>query len=279
MAELSTVTQYLPEWLALRADADAAARAAGLLDPLRTYLAEDDRRHRKLVIRDLGCGTGAMGRWLSERLPRPQRWILTDRDPGLLARAATGLPSPATAVTELRDITTLTAADLAGTSLVTGSALLDLLTAGEVAALAAACVEAGCPALFVLSVVGRVELDPPHPLDAELTTAFNDHQRRTIAGRRLLGPDAVDAATEAFGQQGVMVYRRPSPWRLGRQQAALIVQWLRGWVAVAGEQRPDLAPGADAYLRRRLAECTAGELRATIHHEDLLALPARSVRG
>ena len=279
MAEPSTLTQYPAEWLAVRADADAAARAVGLLDPLRSYLANDERRRRKLVIRDLGCGTGAMGRWLTGRLPWPPHWILTDRDPGLLARAVTSLPSPATAVTELRDITTLTAADLAGTSLVTGSALLDLLTAGEVAGLAAACVEAGCPALLVLSVVGRVELDPADPLDAELAAAFNAHQRRTSNGRRLLGPDAVDVASEAFGQQGAVVYRQPSPWRLGQQQVTLIGQWLRGWVAVAREQRPDLARSADAYLRRRLAECAAGELRATIHHEDLLALPARPVDG
>jgi hypothetical protein len=227
----------------------------------------------------LGCGTGAMGRWLTERLPWPPHWILTDRDPGLLARAATSLPSPATAVTELRDITTLTAADLAGTSLVTGSALLDLLTAEEVAGLATACVEARCPALLMLSVVGRVEVDPADPLDAELAAAFNAHQRRTSGGRRLLGPDAVDVASEAFGQQGAVVYRQPSPWRLGQQQATLIGQWLRGWVAAAREQRPDLARSADAYLRRRLAECAAGELRATIHHEDLLAFPARSVDG
>jgi len=264
-------TQFAPDWLALREGADSAARAADLLEPLRAQLRG---RHRKLVIRDLGSGTGSMGRWLAARLPGPQHWVLTDRDPELLARAAGGLPSPATAVTELRDITLLTAEDLSGTSLVTGSALLDLLTEGEVAGLADACVDAGCPAYLALSVVGRVELNPAHPLDGELAAAFNEHQRRTIGGRRLLGPDAAAATAAAFTRRGATVHRRPSPWRLGPSQAPLTEQWLRGWVAAAREQRPELAPAADDYLRRRLATCATGDLRATVHHEDLVAIPA-----
>ncbi|MGH3759244.1 SAM-dependent methyltransferase [Actinophytocola sp.] len=264
-----TTTQFAAEWLALREDADAAARAAELLEPLRAHLAGDE-----LVIRDLGCGTGSMSRWLAGRLPGPQHWILTDRDPALLARAASSLPSPATAVIDERDLTLLAAADLAGTSLVTGSALLDLLTVEEVMGLAVACVGAGCPALLALSVVGRVSLDPVDPLDAAVEAAFNAHQRRTVDGRRLLGPDSADAATRAFEGLGAVVHRRPSPWRLGPRDPALTAQWLQGWVSAACEQDPDLARDAVPYLRHRLDECTSGRLRATIAHEDLLALPA-----
>lgn len=257
-------TQFAPEWLALREGADAAARAEELLEPLRAQLTGP------LVVRDLGCGTGAMGRWLAPRLPNPQHWILTDRDLALLVRAASSLPVPA--VTVQRDITELTAADLAGTSLVTGSALLDLLTADEVDALAGACVTEGLPALLTLSVVGRVELDPMDPLDAEVEAAFNAHQRRTVDGRRLLGPDAVTATAAAFERRGAVVHRRPSPWRLGPEQAELAAQWLVGWVAAASEQEPGL--DLDGYLRHRLATCEAGELRVTVHHEDLLAVTA-----
>lgn len=268
-------TAYSPEWLELREGADAAARAAELPDVLLPSL-----HGPPLVIRDLGCGTGSMGRWLAGRLPGPQRWILHDSDPGLLARAATGLPATAsdggavTVVPEQGDITGLRAADLAGTSLVTASALLDLLTADEVAGLAAACAGAGCPALLTLSVVGRVEFTPADPLDAELAAAFDDHQRRTSDGRRLLGPDAAGVALAAFERSGAVVHRSSSPWRLGPEQAALTAQWLQGWVTAAVEQRPDLAPSADAYLRRRLDACAAGGLRVVIGHDDLLALPA-----
>ena len=47
-----------------------------------------DRLTPPLVIRDLGCGTGSLGRWLAPRLPVPQTWILTDRDHDLLEIAA-----------------------------------------------------------------------------------------------------------------------------------------------------------------------------------------------
>lgn len=269
--------RYTPQWLELREGADAAARAAELLDPLRGHLAR--QQDTRLVIHDLGCGTGSMGRWLAPRLPGPQHWILHDHDPLLLERAAAQTPrtaadgSPVTAAPHRGDIARLTVDDLAGASLVTASALLDVLTRDEVEALAATCAGAGCPALLALSVLGRVELTPADPLDAEIADAFNAHQRRSDNGRRLLGPDAVTEASEAFARHGATVRTHTSPWRLGAAESALTDQWLRGWVSAACEQRPDLTTQAEAYLRRRLAACVAGELRVVVHHSDLLALP------
>lgn len=254
------MSDFSREWLALREPADADARADDLLIPLRAHLGARD-----LVIRDLGSGTGSMARWLSPRLLTPHRWVLTDRDPDLLVHAA--VPG---AVTDLRDLTSLTPEDLSGTALVTGSALLDLLTAEEVTGLAELCVKAGCPALFALSVVGRVELDPPDPLDEAVTSAFNAHQRRTVDGRALLGPDAVPVLSRVFEDLGATVHRCPSPWRLGPDHPELTTAWLQGWLGAACEQDEELADVAGSYLRRRLT----GPLRATVHHEDLLAIPA-----
>jgi SAM-dependent methyltransferase len=271
-----------PGWLSLREEADATARASDLLTPLRRDLT---RRHLttgaarlpgRLVICDLGCGTGSMARWLAGRLPGPQHWILYDRDPELLDHAAaqavglTADGAPVTVQTGQRDITALTADDLAGVSLVTASALLDMLTREEVDRLAAACVGAGCPALLTLSVVGQVELLPADPLDEEIGAAFNAHQRRRAGDRRLLGPDAPDAAAEAFTRYGAAVLVRPSPWRLGADQSALTGEWLRGWVGAACEQRPALAAPAAGYLGRRLAAAAAGELAVVVGHRDLL---------
>src|SRR4051795_8930408 len=80
----AAVTGYAVEWLDLREDADAAARNAELVDLLLPSLGD-----ASLIIRDLGSGTGSMGRWLAARLSGPQHWILHDRDPALLAEAAT----------------------------------------------------------------------------------------------------------------------------------------------------------------------------------------------
>ncbi|MFF5296432.1 class I SAM-dependent methyltransferase [Paractinoplanes globisporus] len=250
--------EFSATWLGLREPADAAARSADLADllpgPIRT-------------IRDLGCGTGSLGRWLAPRLTGPQHWIMADRDPALLAHAAANMPFPAVTVETVQgDVTELTAADLAGTDLVTCSALLDLLTAGEVAALAEVCAKARVAALFTLSVAGTVTLDPPLPEDAAVEEAFNAHQRRVVDGRRLLGPDAPAVARDAFEKAGATVITRPSPWRLGAEHAGLTAEWLRGWVAAAAEQRPDLHFGA--YLQARLEKIPA----ATIGHVDLLAI-------
>ncbi|MEV2215633.1 class I SAM-dependent methyltransferase [Streptomyces sp. NPDC050997] len=265
--------RYAPEWLELREGADAVGRSNDLLDPLRIRLANLPGK-AGLVIHDLGCGTGSMGRWLAPRLDGAQHWILHDRDPYLLHFAAVASPRSAadgsrvTVETRRGDVARLTTDVLAGASLVTASALLDVLTREEVEALAAACTGAGCPALLTLSVAGRVDLTPSDPLDAEIAEAFNAHQRRD----GLLGPDAINAACEAFSERGATVRLHPSPWRLGPSESALTAQWLRGWVGAAVEERPELAPRAERYLRERLAACEAGELRVVVHHSDLLAL-------
>lgn len=274
------VPPFAPDWLALREEADAAARAVDLIAPLRARLeaARQGRpRDEPLLIWDLGCGTGSLGRWLAARLPGPQHWVLCDRDPDLLARAAADLPAhaadgaPVTARTRRADLAALRGGDLEGADLVAASALLDLLTPVGVEGIAAAVAHARCPALFTLSVVGRVELDPADPLDAAVAAAFNAHQRRG----GLLGPDAATAAAAAFERHGMRVRGGASPWVLGPDRAALTAQWLRGWVAAACEQRPDLAPRAADYLRRRLRACAEGGVRAVVHHTDLLALPAQ----
>ncbi|TDD76128.1 class I SAM-dependent methyltransferase [Actinomadura rubrisoli] len=259
------MTGFDPEWLELRESADAEARAADLLAPLQEALPA----RGPLIIWDLGCGTGSLGRWLAPRLPNPQHWILYDDDPALLAKARV----PASFETRAGDLAALRAADLAGASLVTASALLDVLTPARVDGLAAAITAARLPALLTLSVTGRVRLSPPDPLDADLAAAFDAHQRRG----GLLGPDAVAAASEAFGRRGADVRTRPSPWRLGPDRPALTAAWLHGWVAAAVEQRPDLGPAADGYLRRRAGDLHIADLHVEVAHADLLALPGESM--
>ena len=256
--------EFSTGWLSLREPADADARAAELLDPLRSAL----KGRPELVIRDLGCGTGSLGRWLAPRLPGPQRWIMEDRDPALLAYAATHMPVAAevTVETRLGDVTAVTATDLAGTDLVTCSALLDILTAAEVDALAAACAGARCAALLTLSVIGEVRVEPADPLDREIAEAFNAHQRRSHGTRRLLGPDAAAAAVRAFEGVGAAVSVAASPWRLGPERSALTAEWLDGWLAAAAEQRPDLP--VDAYRERR----RRSDLVVTVGHTDVLAI-------
>jgi len=252
-----------PEWLDLRERADAAARSHDLVRHLRRLTTD-----RPVVVHDLACGSGSMGRWLAAQLPGPQLWILHDRDPDLLALA--DVPGrDITVETRLSDVTRLGRDELAGASVVTASALLDLLTANELDRLIQACAGAGCPVLLTLTVTGRVRLSPADPLDARVAASFDQHQRRG----RLLGPDAVEAAAEGFRRLGAEVVVRPSPWRLGATDCDLAAEWLTGWVDAACEQEPALAASADLYRRRRLREAAAGALAVTVGHADLLVLP------
>jgi methyltransferase family protein len=246
----ATAVRVSPEWLALRAPADAAARSVELADRLARDLTGP------LEIHDLGGGSGAMGRWLAPRLPGPQHWVVHDRDADLLELAVADPPPGATVEARLSDITRLTPRDLAGADVIVASALLDLLTRDELTRMLRAC--AGRPLLLALTVVGRVTLTPAEPLDALIGAAFNAHQRR----HGLLGPDAVAVAVDVLGGEV-----RPSPWRLNGDP--LTTAWLDGWLAAACEQAPEL--DVDAYRERRIAQ--AKHLAVTVDHADLLVLP------
>jgi hypothetical protein len=256
----ATAVRVSPEWLRLREPADAAARSAELAARLRHHLPSAGR----LVIHDLGGGTGAMCRWLAPRLPGRQHWVVHDRDADLLELAVATSPAAVTVDARRSDVTRLTPRDLAGASLVTASALLDLLTADGLARMLRVCT--GRPMLLTLTVVGRVTLSPADPLDERIGAAFDAHQRRG----GLLGPDAVATAVEELRAE---VLVRPSPWRLDGAHADLTAEWLDGWVAAACEQEPALAAEAGAYRGRRLAQAAAGELAVTVEHADLLVLP------
>jgi hypothetical protein len=269
------VIRVSTEWLALREPADAAARSRELVEHLAVPPTG------RWVIHDLGGGSGAVGRWLAPLLPGAQHWVVHDRDAELLALATTDLPGPAadgapvTVEARQSDITRLAPGDLAGATLITASALLDMLTEDELDGLVTTCVAVGCPILVAMSVVGRVELSPADAPDERVADAFNAHQRRQTERGRLLGPDAVAAAVERFGRLGAEVLVAPSPWRLAATQAELTEVWLTGWIGAACEQLPQLAAEVDVYTRRRLAQASAGQLEVTVDHADLLALPGR----
>jgi hypothetical protein len=269
------VIRVSPSWLALREPADAEAHAHDLAEVVDRALPASGPR----VIHDLGCGTGAMGRWLAPLLAGPQHWVLHDRDADLLALAVDDVPGPAadgapvTVEARRTDLARIDARDLAGATLITASALLDLLTTDELDRLAGLCAGAGCPILLTLSVIGDVEITPTDPLDRRVAAAFDAHQCRATERGTLLGPDAVEFAAAAFRRLGAEVLVRPSPWRLGPAHSALAAEWFTGWLGAACEQEPELSDACEPYTRRRLEQARAGELTVTVGHADLLVLP------
>jgi len=275
MTSISTATAG---WLALRAPADDDARSADLAHHLARLLASPSG---PIVLHDLGAGTGSMTRWLAPRLPGPQRWVLRDGDADIvehldLRTVVDSAGRPVTSEVVVEHLASLPSDAFQGAAAVTASALLDVVTEAEAVHVVAACVAARTPALFSLSVTGTVRVHPAERHDETehaIASAFNDHQRREAAGRRMLGPDAVGRVAALFADAGWNVRTAATPWQLAHARTALMREWVDGWVGAALEQRPELASEAIGYRDRRLAQAAHGRLRVTVAHEDLLAWP------
>lgn len=271
---VSEILEVSSDWLALRETQDARARSLELARSAAAMMTA-----RPIVVHDLGSGTGSMMRWLAPLLPGPQEWVLHDWNARLTDRAVDGpLPrdgagrsvSVASRVGELAD---LRAADLSGASLVTASALLDVLTARELHAIVEACVDSGAPALLALSVTGEAHLDPWDPRDAVAGRAFNAHQRREVDGRRLLGRYGAPIARGLFERAGWRVRVASTTWQLDAGESRLLGEWFDGWVDAAAELRPELRDELADYRQVRWSQLQRGALSAVIHHRDLLAWP------
>ena len=247
------------DWLELRVAADTVARdrATGFV---ADWVAATDAV--KPTIIDIGAGTGANRGYLAPRLGRPADWVLLDHDAELLAAPQHGQAQRVVGGIEALD--DLIAAS--GADLVTCSALLDLLTAAELDELARVLARHRTPALFSLTVDGSSRLDPAHPDDAVLASAFNAHQARD--GRP--GANAAGHLTTRCATAGLSVRRADTPWLLDAGSVPLVARLLTERVAAAVEARPELAEVAAGWLPARLTGLDAGDLRVRIGHVDLL---------
>ena len=248
---------FSADWLALRAPADAAARAPEPLARLEEWAAG-----RPLRVVDLGCGTGATHRALAGRLPGA-RWTLVDSDPDLLALAAeTGA--------EIRRLDLARDAEdaVAEADLVTASALFDLASGDWIARLAAA-LPPHAALYAALTYDGRETWRPAHPAEPAALAAFHAHQRgpKGLGDGPALGPEATAALAAALADRRLLV--APSPWRLTAADRPLIEALAEGCadaVSETGALDPEtLAEWRDARRAAATAE---------IGHLDLLALPA-----
>lgn len=271
---MSEIIEVSSDWLALREREDARARSRGLARAAARRLPPGP-----VVIHDLGSGTGSMMRWLAPLLPGPQTWVLHDWNPDLVDRAANGVipldreRRPVSIRTRTGLLAELAPGDLGDASLVTASALLDVLTAEEVDTVVRACVAAACPVLLSLSVTGEVRLGPRDPRDDVVEAAFNEHQERRVGDRGLLGPAGVALAERLLLGVGWNVRRATTHWRLGDHDPRLLEQWFDGWVDAALEQRADLQVDGAEYRTLRSSQLRRGALSAVVVHTDLLAWP------
>jgi SAM-dependent methyltransferase len=258
-------------WLALREPVDHRSREDALAARLAKWWAAGDRSS----VLDLGCGTGSNLRYLAPRLRGRQHWTLVDHDPRLLARIAA--PS-GDLIVELvpANLTEGALERVAGTDLVTASALLDLVSRKWLDELVAACARAGAGALFALSYDGTIEWGSSLADDALVRDAVNAHQARDKGFGPALGPAAARVVEDTFRRRGYRTWSAPTPWRLEAADAELARRLVSGWANAAAEQRPDVADAVRSWAARRAEMVGQADFALTVGHVDLLALPRPS---
>jgi SAM-dependent methyltransferase len=280
------VSAFDATWLTLREPYDHAARSAGLAGRFAAALAAEPR------LMDLGCGTASNLRYLAPRIRGPQRWLCIDHDPALLnaARAALldwgdrqrwrsrgdgdGLtlarPDGEIAVGfVLGDLARDALPERDGAAGLNASALLDLTSAAWLDRLAAWC--RGIPVLIALSFDGRLGFEPAAPEDRTIRERFVAHQRSDKGFGPALGPDAAPYLADRLAACGHAVALEPADWRLGPEDQPLLEATLEGIVRAARQMANDSS--LERWATRRRQQLAADDLRLTIGHLDLLALP------
>jgi hypothetical protein len=286
------MAEELSLWLALREPADAVSRSASLTAAIARAIAPAT----PLDILDLATGAGSNLRYLVERLPGDQRWLVADRSATLLSHLSartmawargrgydvegderswsmTGDGSRCHVETRELNLSTLDAALFTGRHLVTASALLDLVSVSWLQSLARHCRTAGAAALFTITYNGVSRPSPPEPEDERVLELFNRHQRTDKGlGGVATGPDAARAAVHAFEEAGYNVRAEESDWRLEPGDAELQRQLIEGWGFAATDISPGDAATIEGWKRRRLQHVDAGRSLIVVGHTDVAAI-------
>ncbi|MDP2318487.1 MAG: class I SAM-dependent methyltransferase [Acidobacteriota bacterium] len=300
------MSDTLGDWLKLREAADWEARSSRLVQQVVDAIVAD----QPLQVLDLATGTGSNVRYLAERLPGHQRWLVVDRSPDLLALVtdrtaswaavrgyechahATGLHVRHQTLdceieTRQRDLRVLDDDGLfEGRHLVTASALLDLVSESWLRSLAAHCRDAGAAVLFALTYNGESSCSPEEPEDELIRELLNRHQHTDKGlGGVAAGPDAVACAERCFIEVGYQVRIEPTHWNIGPahadMQRYLITDWARAAMELALMRQPQegVASTGSSWITswrdRRLAHIDAGRSRIIVRHRDLAAWPAK----
>ncbi|MBK6472046.1 MAG: class I SAM-dependent methyltransferase [Betaproteobacteria bacterium] len=307
---------FSADWLDQREPFDAAARdgAAPRLALDARLAACRPGAGEPLRVIDLACGTGANLRWLAPRLGGAQEWLVVDHDaallrrwPGCLAARKGGIGGKGGTIGESgesgngRDGSNGGTLQFSSTGfhaeivrrrldlsqaleslpwhsarLVTGSALLDLVSAAWLQRLVAVTATARVALMMALSVDGRHRWTPGDADDAAVAALFGAHQQRDKGfDGPALGAAAAPALLLALRRCGYRVHSARSDWLLdGRRdvQALALQRALIDGIAMAAlEQAPASTALVQAWRQRRQALAPRSVLR--IGHLDVLALP------
>jgi hypothetical protein len=266
-----------PHWLRLRSAFDDSARAENLTRLFAGSLPENPR------LLDLAAGTGANLRYLAPRLGHAgQRWVLADHDRVLLDAVADEMTwweqhGPALScewecrqIDLVRDLGSLDPADFNG---IVSTALFDLVSADWLREFVKWLVRAPRPALFTLSVDGRLDWTPNDPAYAAMRSWIEAHQATDKGFGPGLGRHAPGLLAETLEANGFDVFTGESDWHIGPDDTAMHRALIEGYRTAALEIAPASTAIIYGWARRRLEASERGELTALVGHVDIFARP------
>ena len=269
------MSEFSIEWLNLREASDHKARDRHLLKTAANWL--NDLKSKDKVIVDLGSGTGSTIRGLQRytTLAPSIQWRLVDNDPELLAEAVHRHSEEYSIESFLVDLSATQKLPLESVSLITASALLDLVSSNFIRDLCQLIKEKNedRPLGFysALNYDGCIKWTPFHPLDAAILMNFNTDQRRDKGFGPALGPDATDFLKTQFHSTKFQCLSAKSPWLLGSADYLLTESLINGISGVAiqtgGLTNSDIQDWKTFRIENvRTGTCYLG-------HTDIVVLP------
>ena len=267
------------EWLNLREASDHKARDRHLLKTAANWL--NDLKSKDKVIVDLGSGTGSTIRGLQRytTLAPSIQWRLVDNDPELLAEAVHKHSEEYSIESFLVDLSATQKLPLESVSLITASALLDLVSSNFIRDLCQLIKEKneGRPLGFysALNYDGCIKWTPFHPLDAAILMNFNTDQRRDKGFGPALGPDATDFLKTQFHSTKFQCLSAKSPWLLGSADYLLTESLINGISSVAIQTDELTNSDIQDWKTFRIKNVRTGT--CYLGHTDILVLPSSLV--
>jgi hypothetical protein len=264
---------FTADWLSLRESADRAARSLAV-----TRIAVDALPAGIVKALDLATGTGANVRYLAPHLPPDQDWLVVDSDERLMNDLPIHMDWSKLrgARIECRRVNLLeldTSNIVAGRTLVTASALLDLVSEPWLSSLAEQCRREGAIVLLALTYNGRITWSPLEAEDDVIRRLVNRHQRTDKGFGPALGPEARVRAEQYFTRVGYAVTRAPSDWELDTDARDMQRELIDGWADAAVAIEPGRVESIAAWQRKRHSHVAAGRSRVVVGHDDLAAVP------
>ncbi len=205
--------KFSSEWLTFREQEDLLARNSTILECVTEHL----KGTKRLNILDIGCGTGATMRALLPEIKQPQHWTLLDADQELLARARC-LNQPLvsdpnyTLETVFADLTSGFGFLNREYSLVTATALLDLVSEAWIKKFVMALKHNNLSFYCSITPNNRIEIDPKDNLDKKVICTFNSHRYSDKGFGMSLGGHATDFTIEQLQRSGFNVSSASETW-------------------------------------------------------------------